>query len=153
MVGEQPDGGPGRLRHLRRMTVSSFGGMMTDRTTAPTGLRVVLAEDNWPIALFMENMLRDLGCTVVATAGTVAEAESMAADQEAECAILDIDLGSGGRSYGAAERALARGMAVIFTTGYDVPADLPETLRNVPRLEKPIQPVHLKRALKEVASP
>ncbi|EKV28926.1 response regulator receiver protein [Caenispirillum salinarum AK4] len=113
------------------------------------GLRVLLAEDNWSIALTMSTMLEDWGCTVVSVAADCASAEDLAATADADCAVLDIEL-LDGLCYSAAERAAARGMAVIFTSGYDTPPDLPPALRDTPWLVKPVAPAHLQRALQSL---
>jgi len=124
---------------------------MTDvPTAASAGARVIIAEDDWTLALFLRGVLEELGCAVVGTAATEAQAERLAAEAEADIAILDIALGAG-RSYAAADRARARSMGVIFTTGYDDPPDLPARLADAPRLIKPVVPAHLKRVLQQIA--
>lgn len=124
---------------------------MTAETGSPLhGLRVIIAEDDWALALFLSGVLEDLGCAIVGSAATAAQAATLATEAEADVAVLDIALGPE-RSYAAAERARARNMAVIFTTGYDDPPDLPAHLADAPRVIKPVVPAHLKRALKQVA--
>lgn len=115
------------------------------------GVRVLLAEDNWPIALFMTSTLEDWGWTVAGTAADPATAEDLAAHADAGCAILDIEL-EGGTCYQAAEIAVKRGIPVVLTTGHNAPPDLPAALRDVPLLVKPVAPVDLKRALRAVTS-
>lgn len=113
------------------------------------GLRLLLAEDTWAIALHMSAMLEDLGAMVVATVGDAGSAERLAAEAEADCAIFDVELRDG-TCYRAAELARSRGMAVVFTTGHEDLPDLPPTLADVPRLLKPVDRVALKRTLEAV---
>jgi len=46
--------------------------------TSFTGIRVLLVEDEGAIAMLIEEMLEDLGCTVVASVAQLAKALQMA---------------------------------------------------------------------------
>lgn len=124
---------------------------MTGDQSDLTGLRILIAEDHWAISLALSSLLEDLGCVIAGTAADHAAAEDIVTTVDADCAIIDVDLGSG-NGYGAAEKALGRGMAVILSSGYDEPPGLPPHLSQVPRLLKPVAPAHLKRALRGVAA-
>lgn len=119
----------------------------TEMTARP---RVFLAEDHYTIALALTEVLADLGYVVVGEASSAEAAVTMAADIEADVAILDINMGDGW-SYGAAQRLLGRGIPVVFTSGYDVPPELPADLLDVPLLLKPVTDIDIKRALRAVA--
>lgn len=125
--------------------------MTMDAARPLSGLRVLLAEDHFAIALAMSGMLEDLGCVVVAEAGDTAAATEAARTVAADCALLDIDMGDG-TGYAAAEHCRARGIPVIFTTGYDLPPDMPADLADLPRLVKPVAAVDLKRVLRGLAA-
>lgn len=120
---------------------------MTEEAASRRASRVFLAEDHFAIALAMTSMLEELGCEVVAEAGSAAAAEQAAETVEADFAILDINLGDG-TGYRAAELCHRRGIAVVFTTGYDDPPDIPAGLEKAPRLLKPVAAVDLKRTLR-----
>lgn len=113
--------------------------------------RVFLAEDHYTIALALTEVLVDLGYTVVGQACTAESALGMAAEIEADVAILDINMGDGW-SYSAAQRLLERGIPVVFTSGYDVPPEMPRDLCDVPLLLKPVTDIDIKRTLRAVAS-
>ncbi len=116
--------------------------------TSPLRGRVLIVEDNKGIAFFYDAVLDDLGYEVVGVAATEAEAHSLVASVEADLALLDIQLGEG-RSYDVARAAVGRGMAVVFTTGYDDPPDMPSDLRDLRRLTKPLSTATLRAALSE----
>lgn len=109
--------------------------------------RVFLAEDHFAIALALTGMLESFGCRVVARATSAASAADTARMVEADWAVLDINMGDG-YCYAAAAHCRSRGIPVIFVTGYDEPPDMPADLAEVPRLLKPVEKAHLRRALR-----
>lgn len=114
-------------------------------------LRILLAEDHKGIAFFYEALLTDLGHKVIGTAATAAEAEALAGTADADLALFDIQL-QGGSSYEAAQIALRRGIPVVFTSGYDEPPDVPDSLAGVPYLTKPLHENDIKSALMRFSS-
>jgi CheY-like chemotaxis protein len=108
-------------------------------------LRAFIVEDEALVSMLLEDMLADLGCIVVDTAARVGDAVDKAALVEADIAILDVNL-DGVVSYSVADALLARGVAVIFSTGYVADA-LPPRFAAAPKLNKPFSPGELKRAL------
>ncbi len=111
-----------------------------------SGLRVFLAEDYYAIAAALAMTLERFGCRIVAQASSAADAQAIADDVDADCALLDIDLGDGS-CFPAAQRCRERGIPVIFLSGYDAPADLPPRLEDVPLLLKPVQAERVRQAL------
>lgn len=114
------------------------------------GLRLFLVEDEAMISLMLEDMLSDLGCTVVAVAGTLDQALGRI-DEIAETtdgAILDINLG-GQKSYPVAEALSQRHVPFVFSTGYDR-GSLDARYRQVLTLAKPFQTVDLVEALTDI---
>jgi len=109
--------------------------MTASNRSSLDGLRVLVVEDESLLSLLLEDMLSDLGCTVVGTAATVAAAVEAITKIEADAAILDIKLGEE-KSYAVAEALAARGVPFVFATGYgDVHLDDPWQGR--PVLQKP----------------
>ncbi|RVK32319.1 response regulator [Sinorhizobium meliloti] len=96
---------------------------------------VLVLEDNFLIALDMEEMLVALGVTSVDVATTKSKAMELIADHTYDFAILDINLGDD-TSFAVAD-ALARGISFGFTSGYGELLALPSHLRDVPRIDKP----------------
>ena len=99
------------------------------------GVRVLVVEDEALVAMLLEDMLGDLGCTVAATASTVAEAAEHARDAAIDVAVLDVNLGSQS-SAPVAEALAARGLPFVFATGYGE-SGVPEGHRGRPTLQKP----------------
>ncbi|WP_026618126.1 response regulator [Ensifer aridi] len=103
----------------------------------PPAIRSVLVlEDNFLIALDMEQMLNALGVTSVHVATTKEKAMEFIAGHAIDFAILDINLGDD-TSFTVADALIARGIGIGFTSGYGELLALPSHLRDVPRIDKP----------------
>lgn len=103
--------------------------------TSFTGLRVLLVEDEGAIAMLIEEMLEDLGCTVVASVAQLAKALQVANVVDVDLAILDVNL-AGERVFPAARILRARNIPFLFSTGYGV-SGLPAEFADCPVLHKP----------------
>src|SRR6266496_2388858 len=79
-----------------------------DQASRFTGVRVLIIEDETLIALLLEDMLTDLGCTILGSASTVETAIDMLDRTPPSIAVLDINLG-GEKSYAVAEALAKRG--------------------------------------------
>ena len=93
---------------------------MTARSEAARelqGLRVLIVEDESLLAMLLEDMLADLGCKVIGSAATVAEAIEAIAGAAPDVTILDIKLGAE-KSFRVAEFLSGRGLPFVFATGY-----------------------------------
>ncbi|AZE89200.1 response regulator [Pseudomonas orientalis] len=103
--------------------------------TSFTGIRVLLVEDEGAIAMLIEEMLEDLGCTVVASVAHLAKALQVADVVEVDVAILDVNL-AGERVFPAARILRSRNIPFLFSTGYGA-SGLPEEFADCPVLHKP----------------
>jgi len=112
------------------------------------GLRVLLVEDDPMTALALQAMLQGAGASISAVASTLQEALAES-DSDIAAAVLDVNL-DGEMVYPLAGRLMDRGVPIIFATGYDVRTTLPESLRNVPTLQKPVDGPTLVRRLVEI---
>lgn len=82
------------------------------------GLRVFAVEDESLVAMQLEDMLSDLGCTVVGLAMRVRRAMEMLDRGEAiDVAILDVNI-AGEKVFPVADRFDAAGVPFLFATGY-----------------------------------
>ena len=116
-----------------------------DQASRFAGVRVLLIEDETLIALLLEDMLTDLGCTILGSASTVEAAIEMMDRTPPDIAVLDINLG-GKKSYAVAEALAKRGVKFVFSTGYaDGRLELPWQDR--PVLQKPFGQEQLAEAL------
>jgi CheY-like chemotaxis protein len=116
-----------------------------------SGLRVLLVEDEALIAMMAEDMLDAMGCTNVTVASNVTEA--LAALENGalfDVAMLDVNL-NGERSMPVADRARARGVPYVFTTGYGADG-VDAAHADAPVLAKPYVLADLEATLARCAS-
>lgn len=109
------------------------------------GMRVLLVEDESLVAMLVEDMLADLGCTVAAHAGSLPEALEEARAGGFEVALLDVSL-DGKKVFPVAEALSVQGIPFAFASGYGR-AGLPEAFRTRPVVPKPFQIEELSAAL------
>lgn len=110
------------------------------------GLRVMVVEHEVLLAMWVEDVLEEIGCEVLATASRLEDAVGKAQALAMDVAALDVNQ-AGRLSYPVAEVLRARGIPFVFATGYGA-AGLPERLQGVPTLPKPFQPDQLAEALR-----
>jgi CheY-like chemotaxis protein len=113
--------------------------------TRPPGGSVFLVEDEVMIRMMVADMLAELGYSVAAEAGDIAEAIKLANSTEFDIAILDVNV-NGKVISPVAELIEARNRPFIFATGYGS-SGLPEQYRDRPALQKPFQIETLGRML------
>ena len=118
--------------------------------SALTGLKVLVVEDEMMVSMLIEDMLADLGCTVIGPASRLDEAIALANSVELDCAVLDVNLG-GQPIFPLADLLRAKGAPFAFATGYG-DAGLREADRGSPVLQKPFREGDLARVLGELRS-
>ena len=101
------------------------------------------------VAMLVEDLLGDLGCTVVGPAASSREAVSVAQCEAFDFALLDVNLGGGETSFRTAEILRERGVPFAFVTGYG-DQGVRSDLRDVPILAKPIDPRQLARVIDRI---
>jgi CheY-like chemotaxis protein len=106
---------------------------------------VLVVEDEYLIRMLLEDMLADLGYSVAAAVGSLAEASEIAGKAEFGAAILDVNV-DGQEIFPVADILSERKLPFIFVTGYGE-RNLPERYRNRPTLQKPFQAAQLETAL------
>lgn len=111
-------------------------------------LRILVVEDNFLVAMSIERALARRGCHIVGPVATVIDGRRLAEETDLDGAILDVNI-RGGTSEPIAEALEHRGLPFIFITGYGSPMMLPERLRRVQRLGKPIDAGRLIEAVDE----
>jgi len=107
--------------------------------------RILLIEDEHLVAAALARALRGLGADIVAMAATVDQALALLETTPIDGALLDINL-RGVPAYAVADALIARGIPLVFTTGYGSPV-IPEVYRRVPVLLKPFDPDEILVAL------
>ena len=152
-VGDPLDIGVGIRQKLsgdRR--IGSQRGMMVNTGAAAAedlrGIRVFLVEDESLIMMLLEDIMTDLEIEVVRSALTLKEALDAALTVDAQAAILDINL-AGDPIFPVAERLAARGIPLIFASGYGA-TTLPDAWKNRTTLPKPFSAIQVEAALRTV---
>jgi CheY-like chemotaxis protein len=82
-----------------------------------TGKRILLVEDEVLIAEMVVDMLEGLGATVIGPATSLETCLALAAAEDIDAAVLDVNL-RGKRIDPIADLLIARGVPVVFATGY-----------------------------------
>lgn len=111
------------------------------------GLKVFVVEDEAIIAMMLEDILMDLGCTVIGPALGIQQAKDIiAANETPSAAILDVNV-AGQPVYPVAEILAEKGVPLIFATGYGA-AGLAENWRGRVTVQKPYTQDDIIRALR-----
>jgi DNA-binding response OmpR family regulator len=112
-------------------------------------LRIMLAEDESLIAIMMEEAVARMGHTVVGPLANVEAALAAATAEEIDLALLDVNL-DGKLIFGVADVLRQRAIPVVLLTGYGLES-IPPEFRDVPTLQKPIEPELLRRSIAALA--
>jgi len=110
------------------------------------GKTILLVEDEFLLALQLEDLLQSRGGMVLGPFPKLDEAMRAAERDGFDFAILDINL-NGTMVYPLADDLLARGIPFLFLSGYSL-SNLPERFRAVTRLNKPCDPAMLLNPLR-----
>jgi CheY-like chemotaxis protein len=115
-------------------------------TTGLEGRRVLIVEDEALVAMLLETILEDMGCTPVGPVGTVAEGLDMVAGAGPfDSALLDVNL-AGHQVFPVAQALRDRGIPFVFSTGYGE-GGLPDEWRGLPTVQKPFSETAIREAL------
>ena len=110
------------------------------------GRRILVVEDEYMMAENLRQDLEKVGAQLVGPVPSVADALKILAQADAlDGAILDVNL-RGEQAFPVADALRERGVPFVLATGYEQWA-LPETYKDVPRCDKPVDMRHLARAL------
>ena len=110
------------------------------------GRRVLVVEDESLVAMLLETILEDMGCTPVGPASNIDDGEAMARDTtDLDAALLDVNV-AGRQVFPVAEALRARGVPFIFSTGYGE-GGLPDEWRGNPTIQKPFTESAVRDAL------
>jgi len=117
-------------------------------TPVLAGRRILVVEDEMMIAMLVEDMLLELGCSVVGPVHALAEALELARSEPGlDAALLDVNL-AGQSVFPVADALREKGVPAVFSTGYG-DAGLRDIDRGSPVLQKPFRAGDLARALGE----
>jgi DNA-binding response OmpR family regulator len=143
----------GTSRAFLRAPMARFDAEPFDPEVSRAGaraVRVLIAEDEFLVAVQVEEDLRSAGCSIVGPFNTLETATQAARRERFDLAVLDINL-NGDMVYPLADELSARGVPFIFLSGY-VSGDLPARFRRSPQLTKPHDPAALSREIQTAVS-
>lgn len=110
----------------------------TNKTNQPlrAGTRVLVVEDEYLLAQTVADLLSRAGCEVVGPVGTVEGALGLLPEHDVDYAVVDANL-DGEFSSALVEALAQKGAPAMILSGYDQAA-LPNSLKSVPFLQKPV---------------
>ena len=111
--------------------------------------RILVLEDDFLIAMDLEELLQGLGMTVVGPATNLEWGLELARSQSLDCAVLDVNLGDGIFSTPVADVLSQRGIPFAFITGYWGGCSIPQH-DEAPRLQKPFTSAGLKQVIEAI---
>ncbi|HET7569413.1 MAG TPA: response regulator [Gammaproteobacteria bacterium] len=114
------------------------------QSSALSGLRILVVEDEMMLAMLIEDWLEMLDYQAV-KAARLEKAVALAESEDFDGALLDVNLG-GKRCYPIAEALDRRGIPFIFMTGYGGDM-LREDFRDRPVVQKPFQLEEIERLM------
>ena len=111
-----------------------------------SGRRVLVVEDEPLVAMLLEAILEDMGCTPVGPAASVDDGLAILAGGEPiDAALLDVNV-AGQLVFPIATALSGRGVPFVFSTGYG-PGGLPDEWRGHPTIQKPFTEADIRSAL------
>jgi DNA-binding response OmpR family regulator len=124
-------------------------GAAPDRDGIPPGLRILVVDDEMMLAMMLEEMLNDFGCSVI-KAARIAKAVPLAVTQPIDGAILDVNV-AGEPIYPVAQELRRRGIPFAFVTGYGA-GGVHADYHAYPMLSKPFRQEDLRRVVAAFAA-
>lgn len=119
--------------------------MQLSRQPGLAGRCVLVVEDDYFIAIELCSALRAAGAEIIGPMREIETALAATRDERIDCGVLDINL-RGRMTFEVAAALQARGVPVVFATGYDA-SMIPAALTGTLRLEKPVDLDALCRAV------
>ena len=107
--------------------------------------RVLVVEDEVLVAMYVEELLSELGYDKVLVATGLDQALSIAREAAFDFAVLDINLG-GRLSFPVADVLRARGIPFLFASGY-ASKGVNDNYKDAVRIQKPFRSRDLARAI------
>jgi CheY-like chemotaxis protein len=98
------------------------------------GLRILIVEDEFLLAMELEMLLQQGGCVVLGPVSSVGQALAMLDGEPPDVALLDVNL-KGERATPIAAALQARGVPFVLITGYSRPQLSEPDLREAPRID------------------
>jgi len=117
-------------------------------STVLSGKRILIVEDEFMIAMLLEDLLAELECVIAGVAARPAEAFKLMNSTKVDAAVLDVNL-DGCDSFGIAAALGERQIPFVFATGYGGSRLTPEFTHH-PVIQKPYRLHDLSGALQRL---
>jgi two-component SAPR family response regulator len=124
-------------------------GPMPEAAEMLRGRRVMIVEDELLVAMEMESLLEEQGCSVLGPAPTVDRALDLLDRERPDAAILDVNL-DGQTAIPVAAALNAQGIPFLLATGYGNAQGSAPELKDAPRIDKPVSHDRLVRVLARI---
>jgi DNA-binding response OmpR family regulator len=115
------------------------------------GIRILLVEDEFLLAVTVEDDLTGAGATIVGPFSDLARARQGASAERFDVAVLDVNL-NGTMVYPLADDLIARGVPFLFLSGYAA-ENMPPRFAGLYRLPKPYDSARLAAAIVRLLRP
>ncbi len=145
LIVPRPGNKAGKLERAHALTNEAFlTGVTTSNRAGP---QILIVEDEPMISMMLTDVLAENGQRVDGPYSSLDEALIAATHNELKAGILDVNV-SGASVYPIADILTRRNIPFIFVTGYASDA-IESRFRNVPVLQKPIEPQRVWAALSQ----
>ncbi|WP_334656925.1 response regulator [Sphingomonas panaciterrae] len=114
------------------------------------GQCALIVEDEYFIATDLARGFEKAGISIAGPVPTLAKATELAESRRIDMAVLDISL-DGDKVYSVADLLIARGVPIVFVTGYDASV-IPPRFSGVPHCIKPASVEQVIGALESIFS-
>jgi CheY-like chemotaxis protein len=115
------------------------------------GIRVLVVEDEYFVAILIEEILESAGCIVTGPIPRLPEALDAARHDSCDAAVLDVNL-AGERINPVADALAERNVPFMFVTGYSANS-LPREYAQRQHIAKPFRTAELLSALSKILQP
>jgi len=82
------------------------------------GLRILVVEDSWEVAMGLKAILEVWGADIVGPVATTDDAMRLVSECAPDAALVDINLRNGEKSYGLIDRLHEQGIRIVVMSGY-----------------------------------
>ena len=130
------------------MNSSNTDGFSDAESADLGGVRILVVEDSWQLAMALKSLLQACGAEVSGPVATSADALRLAAEQPPDAALVDFNLRGGERADGLIDKLHEQGIYVVVTSGYAVLPIVPRHAAAI--LQKPISEAQLLGSLRPV---
>ncbi len=114
-------------------------------TETLTGRKILIVEDESLVAMLLETILEDMGCTPVGPASNIDDGLRFAETEALDAALLDVNV-AGRHVFPVAQMLKDRGVPFVFSTGYGE-GGLPDEWRGQRTIQKPFTEAAVRDAL------